>query len=703
MTIKRDITWRVGVIYLSLVVLAVIVFVRVVYLQVVEGEKWRSMEQVLTSKEREIEANRGNILASDGRKLACSVPSYRLYMDMMAHGLTDEIFNRDVDSLSICLSRFFGDKSSQAYKKELSVARQKGRRYYRIHHKRISFTDLKQVKQFPIFRLGKNKGGFLPEMLDQRKLPFGVLASRTIGKLYGEKEKGGMVGLERAYDHELKGKNGVSTFTRISGHWVPEEVMPPQNGNDILTSIDIEIQDVAESSLRQQLIKHNAHHGCAILMEVQTGEIKAIVNLHRKSPGNYVEDYFNYAIGEATEPGSTFKLASVMVALEDGLLNLEDSIDTGKGYCKFYDRVMRDSHHGGYGTITNRQVFEYSSNVGISKMIVANYKSDPKKYIDRIYSMGLNEKIGLEIKGEGDPFIKYPGSETWSGVSLPWISIGYESKLTPLQTLNFYNAVANNGKMVKPHFVKGIYRHGELVESYDPVVLNPSICSLSTIEKVHELLIGVVERGTAKNIKNDNYKIAGKTGTAQIAKGSKGYKGGSGVEYQASFCGYFPADRPKYSCIVVVNGPTSNGFYGNVVAGKVFKDIADRVYATSFAMMDERVGKVPDSGILPYSKGGKKDDLLTVFERLNVAIEGEDVESDWISTTAQEHKVDFDRKVFAKGLVPNVKGMGAKDAVSLLENLGLKVIVSGRGKVVEQSVRAGSRLKNGERIFIKLG
>ncbi len=703
MTIKRDITWRVGVIYLGLVVLAIVVFGKVIFLQVVQGEKWRSMEQVMTSKEREIEANRGNILACDGRKLACSVPSYRLYMDMMAHGLTDDIFNENIDSLSLCLSSFFKDKSTSAYKKDLTKARQQHKRYYRINRRRISFTELKKVKEFPIFRLGKNKGGFLPEMLDQRKLPFGILASRTIGKLYEEKEKGGMIGLERAYDNVLKGKNGVSTFTRISGHWVPEEVMPPQNGNDILTSIDIEIQDVAENSLKQQLIKHNADHGSAILMEVQTGEIKAIVNLYRKSPGNYVEDYFNYAIGEATEPGSTFKLVSMMVALEDGLLNLDDSIDTGNGMLKFYDRTMRDSHHGGYGKLTYRQVFEKSSNVGVSKMIVDRYKSNPKKFIDRIYSMGLNQKNGLEIKGEGEPFIKYPGSETWSGVSLPWISIGYESKLTPLQTLTFYNAVANNGKMVKPHFVKGIYRHGDLVESIEPTVVNPSICSLSTIEKVHELLVGVVEHGTARNIKNENYKIAGKTGTAQIAKGAQGYKGGSGVEYQASFAGYFPADRPKYSCIVVVNGPSNNVYYGNVVAGTVFKDIADRVYATSLDMADERVEKLPDSGVLPYSKGGTKQDLQTIFETLNVTIEGEDVESDWISTQAQEHKVDFSRKTFASGLVPNVKGMGAKDAVALLENMGLKVIVSGRGRVTEQSVNAGSRINKGSRIFIKLG
>jgi cell division protein FtsI (penicillin-binding protein 3) len=682
--------------------LAVVVLGKVIYLQVVEGEQWRVREEQLTNKEREIEANRGNILASDGRKLACSVPSYRLYMDMMAHGLKDEVFNADIDSLSICLANFFKDQPASVYKRNLINARRKGRRYYRIHSRRISFTELKVVKEFPIFRLGKNVGGFIPEQLDRRKQPFGLLASRTIGKLYGEKEKGGMVGLERAYNDALKGKNGVNTFTRISGKWVPEEVLPPQNGHDLLTTIDIEFQDVAESALRKQLIKHNAHHGTAVLMEVATGEIKAIANLGRVSAGVYTEKY-NYAIGEAAEPGSTFKLASVMAALEDGLISLDDTIKTGNGVCKFYDRTMRDSHEGGYGTITHRQVFEKSSNVGISKMIVASYKSNPKRFVDRLYSMGLNKKIGIEIKGEGEPMIKYPGSKFWSGVTLPWMSIGYEVKLTPLQTLAFYNAVANNGKMVKPYFVKGIYHHGELIQSFEPIILNPSICSLSTIEKVHELLMGVVENGTARNIKNSNYKIAGKTGTAQIAKGSQGYKSGSGVEYQASFAGYFPADRPKYSCIVVVTGPSNNVYYGNIVAGSVFREISDRVYATSFDVLEERVERGPDSGVLPYSKGGKKEDLADVFNVLKVSVEGEDVNADWISTTAQEHKVKYSRKSFPKGLIPNVKGMGAKDAVALLENMGLKVVVSGRGRVTEQSIMPGSRIQKGARIVLKFG
>ncbi len=703
MTIKRDITWRVGVLYLLLVFVAISVVGKVIYLQLAEGEKWSAKEAELTDRQKSIEANRGNILASDGRKLACSVPSYRLYMDMKANGLTDEVFSRDVDSLALCLSQFFKDYSVSEYKQRLVKARKEGRRYYRINRRRVSYTELKEIKDYPIFRLGKNKGGFLPEQIDRRKLPFGMLASRTIGKLYEEKEKGGMLGLERAYNNELKGKNGVSTYARISGRWVPEEVLPPQNGKDIQTSIDIEIQDVAENSLMQQMKKYDGDHGVAILMEVETGKIKAIVNLFRRSPGDYIEDNFNYAIGESTEPGSTFKLASFIAALEDGYINLEDSIDTGNGVQRYYDRNMRDSHSGGYGKLTYRQVFEKSSNVGTSKMIVENYKSNPKRFVDRLYSMGLNKPNGLEIKGEGVPSIKYPGSKTWSGVSLPWMSIGYEVQLTPLQILTFYNAVANNGKMMKPYFVTGIYEHGVLKKEIEPTVLNPSICSLSTIEKVHSLLVGVVDHGTARNIKTDNYVIAGKTGTAQVAKGASGYKTGSGVEYQASFCGYFPANRPKYSCIVVVKGLSSKGYYGNVVAGSVFREISDRVYATGFDMMDEKVEEIPDKGVLPYSKGGTKQELLAVLKPINVPVNGEDLTSEWISTTAQEYKIDFNKKSFVNGLVPNVIGLGAKDAVAILENMGMHVIVSGRGRVTDQSITAGSRISKGKRIMLKLG
>lgn len=703
MQIKKDIILRFGILYLGIVALAIWIIGKIFVLQVVEGDTWKDKEQKQNNKDIIIDANRGDVLAADGRKLACSVPSYRIYMDMMANGLTDEVFNSNVDSLAIRLSRFFGDNSVSYYRNKLKKGRQQQKRYFMVHPRRISYTELKEVKTFPILRRGANKGGFIPRKYERRRLPFGVLASRTIGSLYAEKELGGRFGLEMAYNNDLRGINGISTKTRVSGNWVTEEQVEPIDGKDIVTTIDIGLQDVAESALMEQLQTHNAEHGTAVLMEVSTGAIKAIANLGRDPSGKYIEKY-NYAIGEATEPGSTFKLASMVVALEDGFVNLEDSIETGRGTCKFYDRTMRDSHHGGYGTLSVREVFEKSSNVGISKIIFKHYKDNPRRFVDRLYAMGLNDPLGLPIKGEGRPMIKYPGDQSWSGVTLPWMSIGYEIKQTPLQVLTFYNAIANNGKMVKPMFVKAIEHHGDVLEEMEPVVLNPSICSLETIDKVHEMLVGAVEKGTAKNIRSKRYQIAGKTGTAQIAKGASGYGDRGNVEHQASFVGYFPADRPLYSCIVVVKAPSKDVYYANVVAGSVFKEISDRVYANSYNNPEvEETLEIEISEHLPYSKGGTKSELLTVFDEVGIKVNGLDVESEWISTQAREHDIHLKPKSFPVGLVPNVKGMGAKDVVCLLENMGMKVVIRGVGKVKEQSLRAGQSFRKGSTIYLRMG
>jgi cell division protein FtsI (penicillin-binding protein 3) len=692
-----------GIVYLIFVFLVGWIIFELVYLKVVDADRWKEKARILESNSITIEANRGNILDVKGNKLSLSVPGYRLYMDMKANGLTDNLFNSKVDSLALCLSRFFRDKSAGAYKKQLVQARREGRRYFMIHPRKLLYTELQEVKNFPIFREGRNSGGFIPKQYDERRLPFGSLAARTIGKLYGEKNKGGMVGLERAYDNVLKGVDGISTWKRIAGSWIPEEELPPRDGKDLITTFDIGLQDVAEHSLRKQLISCNADHGVAILMEVKTGAVKAMVNLHRRSPGAYIEDHFNYAIGEALEPGSTFKLASIMAALEDGAVRLTDSVDTGNGACTYYDRVMRDSHHGGYGKITVREVFEKSSNVGVSKIVYNSYKKNPRRFVDRLYAMGLNQPLGIEIKGEGKPEIKYPGDPSWSGVSLPWMSIGYEVKMTPLQILAFYNAVANDGTMVRPMLVKGISQHGKLLKEFDPVVLNPAICSVSTLEKVHQLLQGVVENGTAKNIRNDVYKIAGKTGTAQIAKGSGGYRGKDGVEYLASFAGYFPADRPMYSCIVVVTGPSNNVYYGNVVAGTVFREIADRVYALSYKQLPLPMAQSKiEGGTMPWSKGGPQQDLRTIFDELNLPVQDKKVNSTWVSTEAKEYSIDFKPMVIPRSGVPRVLGMGAKDAVAILENRGLKVAVSGVGRVVKQSITAGQPVRKGARIVLSL-
>ncbi|MBK3516464.1 penicillin-binding protein [Carboxylicivirga marina] len=700
MQIKKSIILRFGLLYIGVAALAVVILGKALYLRIVDGDKWEEVVEKHNNKDIVIDANRGDILASDFRKLACSVPTYRIYMDMRAHGLSDEVFDGNIDSLSYLLSRFFGDRSKASFKTGLTKARAQGKRYYRVHTRRISFTELKKVKEFPLFRLGANKGGFIPKKYENRRLPFGELAARTVGSLYAEKDLGGRFGLEMAYNNSLKGISGVSTRTRVSGNWVVEEQVEPVDGHDIVTTIDIGLQDVAESALLQQLQKHKADHGCAVLMEVETGKIRAIANLGRASTGKYIEKY-NYAIGEATEPGSTFKLASMIVALEDGVVQLGDSIETGKGYCYFYDRKMTDSHHGGYGTLSVREVFEKSSNVGVSKIIFDNYRDNPRRFVDRLYAMGLNKPLGIEIKGEAIPKLKYPGEKDWWGTTLPWMSIGYEIQQTPLQVLTFYNAVANNGRMVKPMFVESIQHHGELIKEITPTVINPSICSLETIEKVHEMMVGVVERGTTKNIKNNRYQIAGKTGTAQISNETTSYKD---KKHQASFVGYFPADKPLYSCIVVVHAPSNNVYYANVVAGSVFKEISDRVYAQSYQHSEiETEFEVELAKHQPYSKGGKKEDLVTVLEEVGILFQGKELEADWISTSAREHDISLKRKNFPAGIVPNVKGLGAKDAVAILENMGIKVVLSGVGRVKQQSMTAGQNYRKGSTIYLKMG
>ncbi|MFO8002234.1 MAG: penicillin-binding protein [Marinilabilia sp.] len=704
MSIKQKIVLRLAIIYLVFGVLVLWILGELVNLKVVEAGEWKDKAQELESSSIEIEANRGNILDANGQKISLSVPTYRIYMDLRANGLSDALFNAKIDSLALCLSRFFEDKPASAYKRELQKARRNGSRYHMVNSQKISYLDLKEVKKFPIFRQGRNSGGFIPRQYDERHLPFGSLAARTIGKLYGEKSKGGMVGLERAYDHILSGTNGISTWKRITGSWIPEEEIPPKDGKDLVTTLDIGLQDVAEQSLRQQLQLHNAHHGVAILMEVQTGAVKAIVNLHRSVPGMYIEDYFNYAVGEAVEPGSTFKLASMIAALEDGVVRLTDSIDTGNGVHSYFNQIMRDTHPDGYGKVTVREAFEKSSNIGISKIIYENYKDNPRRFVDRLYAMGLHKPLNVEIKGEGQPQIRYPEDNSWSGVTLPWMSIGYEVKMTPLQMLTFYNAVANNGRMVKPKFAQGVSQHGQMLKKYDSEILNPSICSVATLEKVRQLLKGVVKRGTARNIRNDTYEIAGKTGTAQLARGSGGYRNEDGVEYMASFVGYFPADQPMYSCIVAVNSPSNNVYYGNVVAGSVFREIADRVYALSYEKLPkEKARPKVTEGVFPLSKGGPKKELSQIFNELDLPFQNKEVEdNEWVSTRALEHTVQFRSKSIPSALVPQVKGMGAKDAVAVLENMGLKVAIKGAGKVVRQSVPPGNSVNKGETIVIYL-
>ena len=703
MSLKKHIVWRVGVVYLGIFVLSLGIIGKLFILIYVEGSKWEEKAEEHNMKYITIDPNRGDILADDGRLLASSVPYYEIRMDLMSTAMSGETFREKVDSLAFCLSKLFNDKSQAAYKREIIRARQNGERYHLLK-KGVNYIELKEMKTFPLFRRGRYKGGFIYVQENKRILPHMGLASRTIGYLT-KGRSGNVVGIEGAYDHELSGVVGVRLMQRLSGDvWMPVNTnneVKPRDGNEVVTTIDINLQDVAEHALLKQLSRHNAHHGTAILMEVQTGEVKAIVNLERDKEGRYRELY-NYGIGESTEPGSTFKLPALMVALEDKVVNLDDTIDTGNGKIRYYDKTIKDTKKGGYGKITVKQVFELSSNVGMSKIINKNYKGRESQFINRLYAMRLNEKLNVEIKGEGSPYIQYPGDKYWSGLSLPMISHGYEVRMTPLQILTFYNAVANNGKMVKPGFVREIRYHGERIRKFDTKVLNPSICSDETIQKAREILEGVVENGTAMNLRNDNFKIAGKTGTAQIANEKYGYKQGSEVSYQASFVGYFPAENPKYSCIVVINSPTSSIYYGNLVAGPVFKEIANKVYATSLFRDEQQYLNIPEAYDPPYSKHGNLKDLKSVFERFNIATTNENVSSKWVATVKQDSTIMLKSLDIRKGIMPNVKEMGLMDALYILENMALKVEVKGYGKVWKQSIAPGTKISPGSKVLLEM-
>jgi cell division protein FtsI (penicillin-binding protein 3) len=691
-------------VYLAIALLGLAIIGKAIYIQLVEGSYWREKAENLTTVFRDIEAVRGNIYSDDGSMLATSVPIYEVRMDMNADGLIDEVFNAEVDSLAICLSGLFKDKSPLEWKRDLITARQKGDRYHLIN-RRVKYHQMKQLKTFPIFRLGKFKGGLIILQQNRRERPFRMLAARTIGY---EREGVAPVGLEGAYSEALSGVSGKRLMQKISGGlWMPindENEVEPQDGYDIHTTINLNIQDVAENALLKQLKRHDAHHGSVILMEVSTGAIKAIANLSKGDDGEYFE-YYNYAIGESAEPGSTFKLPSLMVAIEDGFIDLKDSVDAGTGKAEFHGEWMRDSKEDGYGKVSVEEAFAYSSNIGVMRIIEKYYANEPAKFINGLRKMELGKPISIEISGEGAPLIKDPSDKSWSLISYLWTSIGYEVKMTPLQTLTFYNAIANNGKMMKPQFVRKITDKSSIIEEFEPVVLNNKICSDRTIQMAQTLLESVVNYGTATNLKNGNYTIAGKTGTARVAQSNEGYSvNGANITYQASFAGYFPADNPKYSCIVVVNAPNRSVYYASHVAGPIFEEIADKVFATSTNIHEELKPQEQITSVtrLPVSKSGDQNDLIQVFENLNIPATSSNPENKWVVTQTGVDKVVMDRRNVIENLVPNVKGMSAQDAVFILENAGLKVRLKGKGMIKEQSLLPGQRINQGQEIILEL-
>ena len=698
--IKRKILKKVYLIYFGILLLGLAIIGKAIHIQFIEGGELIDKAKKQELKYFTIKAVRGNIYSADGYLLATSIPIFEIRMDVGSPLIPDNLFNDKIDHLANDLSDLFTDRPKNEYKKILVNARKKGNRYLLIK-RHVTYAQLKKLRDFPILRRGKNKGGLIIIPKTRRKIPFEMLAKRTIG-FENRKEKL-FVGLEGAYSEILGGTDGKQLKRKLSyGDWKPvydENQVEPQNGKDIVTVIDVNIQDVAENALMKHLTKHNATQGCAILMEVSTGHIKAIANLQiNPEDGQYKESY-NYAIAENVEPGSTFKLISMIALLEDKKISLSDTIDIDEGWVIYHDRKMQDVKKIRDGRITIREAFEKSSNVGISHIVNEAYKDKPEKYIAHIQSLKIDKPLGIEIKGEGKPLVKDPqDKQNWYGTTLPWMSIGYEVMLTPLQLLTLYNAIANDGKMVKPLFVKEIRESGRKIKSFGTVVRIRKICSERTLDSLQSLLEGVVQNGTAKVFKNSIYKIAGKTGTALVADDNRGY---NKKIYNSSFVGYFPADDPKYSCIVVVNDPKQGYYYGNSVAAPIFKEIADKVYATHLYTCLQK-SKFKEKASMPGMAIGKHEDISNICQILDLPVDTSSAHTDWIVTQPNGQHIKFLPRYAREGIVPNVKGMGIRDAIYLLENLGLKTTVHGRGIIIDQSIKPGTRISKGSNIVLEL-
>ena len=657
------------------------------------------MADSLSTKEFEIQAARGNIYSNDGSLLATSIPEYELRMDMLAGGIQDkDVFNGKVDSLAFKLADFFKDKSAKDYSRFLRNARADSARYVLIKRK-VSYQDLKIVRSFPLYNIGKHTGGLMAIQQNKRILPFKDLAARTIG--YLNKNVKNAVGLEGAYGNYINGESGKQMMQRIiGGVWIPinnEAEVAPKDGADIISTIDIDMQDLAQNALKEGLIKSKAHHGAVIIMEVATGEIRAVANYTKVAEGVYNEN-FNYAIAGNQDPGSTFKLASYMALLEDKLVDTNTMIATG--YYQIPGHLIKDSHPK-VEMVTVKKAFEESSNAAIAKLINTNYSQDPMKFTDHLYRWGFNEKMGLQIPGEAQPVVKNINSnKSWNkNMTLPQMAYGYEMQLTPLKMLSFYNAVANNGKYLAPIFVKEIRKLGNPIEQFKARVINEKICSDVTLSKIKSMLEGVVTEGSGRQIVyNPLYKIAGKTGTAQVADGNLGYK--AKKQYQASFVGYFPAEKPKYSMIVVINDPIGE-YYGSVVSGPVFRKIADRIYAGDVNMYNSVKQNIVGNTVAPEAKAGHSKATRQVYKAFGIKPLYA-AKSEYFNSIDTIDGFAYQDNTPVKGVMPNIKGMGLKDAMYLVGNAGLKARVKGSGKVINQSIMPGSKIGKGLMVEIEL-
>ena len=680
-----------------------------------ERQYWQDVADRFVKENVTVKPNRGNIISSDGKLMASSLPEYRIYMDFMSgekdekrrkkdQARRDSILTANMDSICIGLHKIFPDKSAAQFKAHLKKGRQAKSRNYLIYPKRISYIQYKEVKRLPVFCLNRYKGGFKELAYNQRKKPFGSLAARTLGDVYADTAKGARNGIELAFDTILKGRDGLTHRQKVMNKYLNIVDVPPVDGCDLISTIDVGMQDICEKALVDKLKELNAFVGVVVLMEVATGEVKAIVNMTKGKDGNYYE-MRNNAISDMLEPGSTFKTASIMVALEDGKITPDYVVDTGNGQMPMHGRVMKDWNwrRGGYGKLTVTEILEVSSNVGTSYIIDHFYGSNPQKYIDGLRRMSIDQPLHLQIAGEGKPNIRGPKERSYfSKTALPWMSIGYETQVPPLNILTFYNAIANNGVSIRPKFVKAAVKDGEIVKEYPTEVINPKICSDKTLAQIREILQKVVGEGLAKPAGSKQFHVSGKSGTAQISQGAAGYKAGV-TNYLVSFCGYFPSEAPKYSMIVSIQkpGPTASG---GLMAGSVFSKIAERVYAKDLRLpLTSAIDT--NTVVIPHVKAGEMRQTQRVLEELNINIQGKIADSRkevWGSTHAAPQAVVLESRGIMQNFVPSVIGMGAKDAVYLLESKGLKVNLVGVGKVKSQSIANGTIIRKGQTITLTM-
>lgn len=699
--------WRVHLCFLVIIILGVMVLARAAYIQVAQGSYWRGMGDSLHLKYQPINAERGTIYSEDGNMLSTSVPIFDIYVDFGAEGLREKDgkrFKDNIDTLSMMLSDLFKDRTAPQYKKDMQLAYQNKERYYLLKRK-ISFDQYKALREFPLVEQGRNKSGFIVELRDKRINPYVLLANRTIGLSRRDSSKN--VGLELTYDSLLKGVTGQRLMRYAAGAYMPVEgaELEPINGKDIITTLDTYIQDVAENALMKMMVNNNSLHGTVIIMETSTGKIKALANLGKQPDGTYTED-LNYGIGKRTEPGSIFKLVTLISLLEDKYVDKNSIVDCEGGAKYFYGLRIKDSHLGA-GAITVKEAFLRSSNVAFAKLADMYYRNQPKKFTDHLHKLRLDTITGVDITASsGKPIIIKPGSKYWHPTTIPYMAHGYGQLVTPLHMLMVYNAIANNGKMMKPYLVSAVQDYGVVVKKIEPEVLEESICSKETLVQVQECLRAVVDsqHGTGRKILRDTmYSISGKTGTAVTALNNKGYNKGNKI-YQASFIGYFPSEAPKYSMAVVIqNSNESRLIYGADVSGRVFKEISDQLYNRYICKTSINKAITADTSLYQYT--GMKSELSSLFDFLQIPYRDSASSGSWRKLFMQSNTAGMsapENIVTAPSVTPDVRGMGLKDAVYLMENKGLRTIISGRGKVVSQSIAAGTIFKKGDKVILML-